>query len=339
MSSTVGSLDTAVGEVRFASEGAWLHVRFEVAAESLVLRPLAPNADEARVWAFSEIQAIEEIQSTQHEQVIEVIFDNGARATLKLPRDFISAMLDRLAASPPAPEGSLAISAVTPDRPPISSQSIAAATSLSPTTLEPVIDLTESTVPSPIVQAPIDAVLPPPLPAWSPPATTTAAAQMRPATFTIRPKRSRRSVLIGVVAVVAIATLAVSTFVFRSDATKYEDLATSRGEQLTETKASLDKATTALSEVTTERDSLKQRVTEVTNEKAQVQDERNASQEVARLGGLAAQQMLDCRDRLLTAMRSLVSGFDVTTSVLLDRAVPVCQAANSAVSAFSDALG
>ena len=85
------------------------------------------------------------------------------------------------------------------------------------------------------------------------------------------------------------------------------------------------------------------RISELTNEKAQVQDERNVAQEVSRLGGVAASQMLDCRDRLLDAMSSLVGGSSYYPnysgmSARLDAAVPICQQANSSIDAFIGAL-
>ncbi len=52
---------------------------------------------------------------------------------------------------------------------------------------------------------------------------------------------------------------------------------------------------------------------------------------------LAAQKMLDCRNRIIDAMSSLLDGYLGSTSAQLDSAVPVCQEANSAVAEFSDA--
>ena len=108
---------------------------------------------------------------------------------------------------------------------------------------------------------------------------------------------------------------------------------------LASTTDDLTSTTGELATVTSRADDLEQRVSELTNEKAQVQDERNAAEEVSRLGATAAAQMLECRDLLLDAMSSLVSGSMLYPnyaglSARLDAAVPVCQSANSSVDAF-----
>ena len=101
---------------------------------------------------------------------------------------------------------------------------------------------------------------------------------------------------------------------------------------LASTTDDLTSTTGELATVTSRADDLEQRVSEV-------QDERNAAEEVSRLGATAAAQMLECRDLLLDAMSSLVSGSMLYPnyaglSARLDAAVPVCQSANSSVDAF-----
>lgn len=347
MSSTAGSLDTAVGEARFGSTVDWIAVRTEMSAQSLVVHPLDTSVGGEHAWAFRHVRAIEEIEALENDQVIEVSFDNGANVTLKLPRYFIERMLGRLAelssASESTPPGLLPLA---PGLPVGMYEPLYAASSLLPGTPESVINQADPTTLTPSIQAPVVLASPPPFPhAWGSPAATSPELQVqsRP-TFTIKPKRSRRSVLIGAVSLVVMVVLAVMAFVFHTQASKAADLAESRGEQLAETKGSLDKANTDLakantdlSQVTTERDALKLRVSEVTNEKAQVQDERNVAQEAARLGAIAAQKMFDCRNMLLDAMSAMIDEYYSTATARIKEAVPVCQAANSAVSAFSDA--
>lgn len=109
--------------------------------------------------------------------------------------------------------------------------------------------------------------------------------------------------------------------------------------ELASTADDLTSTTGKLATATSRADNLEQRVSELTNEKAQVQDERNAAEEQSRLGATAAAEMLECRDLLLDAMSSLVSGSTLYPnyaglSARLDAAVPVCQSANSSVDAF-----
>ena len=108
---------------------------------------------------------------------------------------------------------------------------------------------------------------------------------------------------------------------------------------LTTTKRDLDARTTELTASKAENEDLTTRVGELGNEKAQVQDERNAAQELSRLGAEAAAGMADCRDRLLDIIGYVLDEFYIVASAALDVATPICQSANSAVAAFQAAAG
>ena len=108
---------------------------------------------------------------------------------------------------------------------------------------------------------------------------------------------------------------------------------------LATTKKDLDTRTTELTASKAENADLTTRVGELGNEKAQVQDERNAAQELSRLGATAAAGMADCRDRLLDIIGYVLDEYYLTASAALDAATPICQAANSAVAAFQAAAG
>lgn len=157
--------------------------------------------------------------------------------------------------------------------------------------------------------------------------------------LSVKPVLVRRHdvVVLTLIFFLVVAVSMAAYFAYRG--AEASDLASHRLQQLTRTRASLASTSATLKEVTADRDSLDARVSELTNEKAQVQDERNAAQELARLGADAAQQMLDCRDRILDAMTSMASSYYISASAELDAATPVCQRANSAVAAFSDAAG
>ncbi len=171
-------------------------------------------------------------------------------------------------------------------------------------------------------------------------------------------KRIRPRTVLGVLAAVLLCSFLVAQiFVFRGNAQEQAERATRAEKSLASTSATLDKTesdlTTSesaltstkglLATETTRAQALDLRISELTNEKAQVQDERNVAQEVSRLGGIAASQMLDCRDRLLDAMSALVGGSSYYPnysgmSARLDAAVPICQEANSSIDAFIGAL-
>lgn len=198
---------------------------------------------------------------------------------------------------------------------------------------------------------------PPPLPSWvgSPPqgaptpGTTTATAtpmSSQPATFTVKRRTSRMSKAASVAALGLIVALGVSTISFRSQNEKTSQQLASTTANLDTTRTKLDETVTALDDTksklaaeTSRADDLDQRVAELSNEKAKVQDERNASQELARLGAVAAQQMLDCRNKLLDVMSLMLDSSYIVVSARMEAIVPVCQEANSAVAAFSDATG
>jgi len=103
-------------------------------------------------------------------------------------------------------------------------------------------------------------------------------------------------------------------------------------QELATKQAALDAANAANGDLTT-------RVSELGNEKAQVQDERNAAQELSRLGADAAAQMTSCADLLVDIVGYVLEESYTTASIALDTATPVCQSASSAVGAFQAAAG
>lgn len=152
--------------------------------------------------------------------------------------------------------------------------------------------------------------------------------------------RRRRSTSIVLVLVVLALVVAVSVAVRSAHrADDSETLARHRLEKLSTTARELATTRSRLHEAVATRDSLEQRISQLTNDKAQIQDQRNAAQELARLGAQAAQQMLECRDQILDAMESMAADLYATASAQLDTAVSLCQSANSAVAQFSDAAG
>jgi len=165
-----------------------------------------------------------------------------------------------------------------------------------------------------------------------------AAGSHRPAE-PARPGRRRwLTGLLVAVAALAIGAAAVTAAQFRSRALDAEQQAERRLDQLRTTEAELADLRADHEAMTKERDDLELRVSELANEKAAVQDERNAARELARLGANAAEKMLECRNKILDAMGYILDDYYLAASTALDVAVPVCQAANTAVAAFSDAV-
>ncbi len=353
MSSTDNALNTAVGSARFDGDVVWVTVDLAIVADELSIRSrtqgdLAANGDHS--WALEQITAVEEVVAQEHDQFIDISFDTGDRISLSAPRHFVSHLVARLESVQRRVAAVAGLSEVSTTPRTGDSSSLAGTVSVSPTrSVEPLIDLRDSGLAtSPVPTVATGSPTPPPIPShWNAPPVVSGSSVAPPkvaATYTMRPVRSRRAVALGVACALLVVALAAATLIFRSRSVASEELAATRAHQLTETnadlketKAALEKASADLATTSTERDSLKLRVSEVTNEKAQVQDERNAAQEVARLGAIAAQKMLDCRNRIIDAMSSLLDGYLGSTSAQLDSAVPVCQEANSAVAEFSDA--
>ena len=128
-------------------------------------------------------------------------------------------------------------------------------------------------------------------------------------------------------AAVAIVALSIGLFSavrngrgWKSRATAAEHKAAGLTNDLATTRANLGKQTE-------QNDTLNRRITELTNEKAQVQDERNAAQEAAKLGMQAISDVNDCYSDLLDQIGS--------TYVYTPAS---CDAAERSVSAFAAAV-
>lgn len=144
--------------------------------------------------------------------------------------------------------------------------------------------------------------------------------------------------------VVLLASTLAGAVIYRSRWVRSSDEAALLEQQLQRTESDLsalrgdlEDSQAELTAMTSERDDLELRVSELSNEKANVQDERNAAQELSRLGADAAEQMLDCRNRLLDVMESMLYASLASVNSQLDAVTPICQSANSAVAAFADA--
>lgn len=157
--------------------------------------------------------------------------------------------------------------------------------------------------------------------------------------LSVRHRRRRSTSIVLVLLVLALVAAVGVAIGSARRADDSETLARHRLEKLDTTARELATTRSRLREAAAARDSLEQRISQVTNDKAQVQDQRNAAQELARLGAQAARQMLECRDQILDAMRSMAADLYGAASAQLDAAVSVCQSANSAVAQFSDAAG
>jgi hypothetical protein len=266
---------------------------------------------------LNEVISVEEEMSPANGQVIVVTMQDGFLLHLRVSEVFVAAFLERLAQSidrtgAPTTDSPLASAPPTPVSP---------SSAVEPPAFRP---------------SPVSGVSPQGLADSGMPATSPNAGPNDVATKEKRP-------LARILAFAAVALLVVglvgATFTFRSKYEASSDLADRNAAELEETSAVLEKTTADLATMTSERDDQTQRVTELSNEKAQVQDERNASQELARLGAVSAQEMQDCRNQLLDVMSAMLDSSVYVASAMLDAVVPVCQSANTSVAAFADAAG
>ncbi|MFZ4434811.1 MAG: hypothetical protein ACOYOQ_16595, partial [Microthrixaceae bacterium] len=328
----------AEGSARVGPTSEWQDVHVALTGVDLVIAPRSDEGTTTR-WTLDEIKAVEQVSASPSDQFIAVRAADGNEVGLKVPPTLVAELVRQLQdrQSTRANAARQNESGQLPGTAPGPSE--AATTGGNQT----VIDLTRatSTGHAVVVSPPPLGQLPPPLPPqWvSPPppapAPPASAPEADSPSFTVKPRRSWRAIALTSVCLIAVTAMAAAAFNFHSQSVAAKELAATRGRELAASQALVTKTKGELDAVTNERNELKQRVSEVTNEKAQAQDERNAARELARLGSIAAQQMLDCRNRLIDAMRSFIYG-DYATSEL-DAAVPVCQQANSAVAAFSDA--
>lgn len=200
-----------------------------------------------------------------------------------------------------------------------------------------------STVPNPIVA-----------PAGGATDTATPTPTEPPAPVgTSAPADHRKRLVPRVLAVLVVAGLLGATVGLFAQSRAQRDRAELAESELVATRGRLDETTatlertqgeltskqTALDAANAANGDLTTRVSELGNEKAQVQDERNAAQELGRLGADAAAQMTSCADLLVDIIGYVLEEFYATASIALDTATPVCQSASSAVGAFQAAAG
>ena len=210
-------------------------------------------------------------------------------------------------------------------------------------------------MPTPVATAAVAAPPTAAVPLLEPPVTApvaSAAVVPVPDDATDR-LRSRKRLATRVFATLAVAGLLGASVGFfvqsrsqRDRAERAESTLAQTQAQLDETTANLERTENEAATTQTELDAanaangdLTTRVSELGNEKAQVQDERNAAQELSRLGADAAAQMTSCADLLVDIISYVLNESYLIASSALDRATPVCQSASTAVGAFQAAAG
>lgn len=160
--------------------------------------------------------------------------------------------------------------------------------------------------------------------------------------FTIRRRVARSTIALAVVLAI-VSALAVVAW---SQGRDWRERSVNLQRQVT---AGAKRERAAASEISTlkdEKSQLDRRISELTNEKAQVQDERNVAKETARLGAVAADALLECRSDLVDSMSAVLDAASSYSSSLwgyandqVTQATGTCRAANAAVEEFSTALG
>ncbi len=311
-----GSAGSAIHGVAVAVPSAEpVPVRVQLLEDSLLVEAVdgSDAAGSVGTLPLSTVVSVDEVgPSPVGEPALEILFDNGVGLSVVPSADFTDQLITRLRAT----DGRAEAAALSP--------ALATPAAAAPPPYlgsPPVIDLRAApTVP----HTPI------------PPLASPQDPVDRGSTPTSTPRRIVAALLIGTLITSLIATAVVANR-FHDRATNAEELAEQRAVELRSTRDELDEARRNLAATTATLEATELRVSELTNEKAAVQDERNAAQELARLGADAATMMLDCRDRILDAMSYILDSSYLSVSTVLDAALPVCQAANTAVAAFSDA--
>ena len=329
------------GYYRSSSAMAWAPASYRVKPGFLDVMPAqvaqASSVPVERLPLTSIVSLGETAPPENGLMTVNAVLADGRSFDAAVPSDFVDAWcraLEVAAAAPqrtvpvppPMPPAMVATSPSVPVAVPAAAASVTAAT------------VAASNQPSSLVGA-------------SPAGVATAPAHSAPA---------RRGRLLGAVAIASVFALIVTSAILWSRSAsesaraevaevnlqrttdRVKELTTeldAANATLTTTKRDLDARTTELTASKAENADLTTRVGELGNEKAQVQDERNAAQELSRLGAEAAAGMADCRDRLLDIIGYVLDEFYIVASAALDVATPICQSANSAVAAFQAAAG
>jgi hypothetical protein len=316
--------ELALGEAALGA-AAWHPVRAALTDDHLRLESESgPNS-----WPLTDVTFVDEESSPSNGQFILVRMRDGFQLRLRVSDVFIAAFLERLAST---------IERAGPAAPTLPRSDLH-----TPTAQPPPFE------PTRVVGPPPFQTQQPTMVHAAPPAGNDEIADppAAPAGETAEKRKwaTRRFLAITAASLLVVGLLA-ATLTYRSKYEASSELADRTAAELAETTAALDeseaslaKTTAELAEMTSDRDDQTQRVAELSNEKAQIQDERNASQELARLGAVAAQEMQNCRNQLLDVMTAMFDSSIYVVNAMLDAVVPVCQAANSSVAAFSDAAG
>ncbi len=322
MNEALAASDRSFGYFRHHPDRPWAAAQFAVAPGRL---GVSPNPETVGVVPvefvpFESIVGVDEI-APQHGDVmtVQVRLVDGQQFDAALPKQFVTQLCGLLdgAEATHAPGGLVPVTAPPPE-----------ATHVSPATS---------------VMVPITDVAP----------AVGAAPGVGVAPEHTAPNRNRKRLLAQILAVASVLALVATSVVLltqlneqrqRADAAE-ATLASTRSQlalaqkALDETQKDLASRDAELAKSVAENTDLTTRVSELGNEKAKVQDERNAAEEVSRLGARAASGMLDCRNRLIDALDYIIDELYISGSAALEAATPVCQQANTDIAAFDAAIG
>lgn len=323
------SMIGVAGHLRAGPDSEWAAADYSLSDGFLEARPTSGGAADHGSpvvrWPLAEIQHVTElVPSHDGRMVVELTLAGGAGFEAAIPVAFVADLCARLARASAVRPPSPAASAPPPPpgvpgraAPPMVGGQVAS---------HPAAPATH-----------VQAQGPPSAGAVAPPVAP--AHQAEPATV------GRGRVLIAVVGATVVVALLAGIGILWQRASQERERAEAAErslaeltEQLRSTQSELATTTERLATADGEVEDLTLRVSELSNEKAQVQDERNAAQELNRLGADAASRMLDCRDQVLLALDYVLDEYYLSASDVLESAVPICNAADDAVAAFSAAL-
>jgi len=332
--------DRSFGYFRPHRDHPWAAAQFAVAPGRLGVSPSPETVGVVPVEfvPFESIVGVDEI-APQHGDVmtVQVRLADGQQFDAALPNHFVTQLCGLLdgAEAVHAPGGLVPVTA-----PPSEATHGSPATAV----MAPITDVAPAVGVAPIVGvAPAVGMVP----------ITDVAPAVGVAPGHSAPTRNRKRLLAQILAVASVLALVVTSAVLLAQLNEQRQRADAAEATLANTRSQLALAQKALDETqkdlasrdaelaksVAENTDLTTRVSELGNEKAKVQDERNAAEEVSRLGARAASGMLDCRNRLIDALDYIIDELYISGSAALEAATPVCQQANTDIAAFDAAIG
>lgn len=331
------------GHHRSGPTGEWASATFTIDEQQFSIGPAGlPAATSVPLigWPLTEIASVFQLsRPSENVMVVEVTFAGGASLQASLPEVFVADLCERLAEAHDAAGASrAAVPSVEPPLPPTGVQGLSSPHQVSTRLVN---------IPPPFKPATGTAgathAVHSTTPTWgdtSQSSITVSIPRSEPqfASSLLRDWRLWGALAMVVLLAISIGVLWTHASTESERADSAEASLATRTTELDESRALHRKVSDELATASEQVENLTMRVSELSNEKAQVQDDRNAAQELNRLGAEASAKMLECRDRVLLVLDYVLDEYYSSASAALDVAGPICDDADAAVAAFTGAL-